>query len=78
MEMENVPGQAWREAKRREKMLRPMADLAEAPADLVRDVACELNLSERWTNNLIRRLREHDGELTTLLALCRHEKLSVH
>lgn len=32
-----------------------------------------LNLYERSTYNLIRRLREHDGELTTLLALRRHE-----
>ena len=67
MEMENVPKQAWREAERRADALRPLAALAEAPADLVRDAARELSLSERWTYILIHRLREHGGELTALL-----------
>ena len=67
MDMENVPEQVWRKTEKRADVLRPLAALAEAPADLVRDAARELSLSERWTYILIHRLREHGGELTALL-----------
>lgn len=67
MDMESIPEPVWREAEKRAAALRPLAALEEAPADLVRDAARDLNLSERWTYILIRRLREHAGELTALL-----------
>ncbi len=67
MDMESIPEPVWREAEKRAAALRPLAALEEAPADLVRDAARDLNLSERWTYILIRRLRDHGGELTALL-----------
>ena len=67
MDMESIPEPVWREAEKRAAALRPLAALEEAPADRVRDAARDLNLSERWTYILIRRLRDHGGELTALL-----------
>ena len=63
MDVESVP----EESERRAAKLRPLVALGEAPAVLVRAAACDLNISERWAYHLIRRLREHGGELSALL-----------
>ena len=67
MDVESIPEQIWRAAEKRAEMLRPLAALGEAPAHLVRAAARDLNISERWAYQLIRRLREHGGELSALL-----------
>lgn len=58
---------AWCEARRRAKVLRPLAERAHRPRHLVRAAAATLGLSERQTYTLLRRCREAGGDLTALL-----------
>lgn len=67
MDMASVPEEEWKRAEARAVALRALAAMDEAPADQVRAAAHDLNISERWAYELIRRLRAGGGELTALL-----------
>ena len=62
-----IPEAAWREAQRRAKVIRPLAERGRGPRHLVQAASASLGLSERQTYTLLRRCREADGALTALL-----------
>ena len=57
----------WKTARERADVLRPLAKLDVCPVHLARAAALDLQISERWVDVLVRRLREQGGELTALL-----------
>ena len=62
-----IPEAAWREARRRAEVIRPLADRDHRPRHMVQAAAMTLGLSERQTYTLLRRCREAGGELTALV-----------
>ncbi|KTD15551.1 Transposon Tn7 transposition protein TnsB [Legionella gratiana] len=66
-DLSQIAEQEWNEANRRAIVLRPLIDQKHCPREKAREAAAELGLSERQIYRLIQRLREFDGELTTLL-----------
>jgi putative transposase len=67
VDMTLVPEAAWREARRRAEVVRPLAARDRRPRQLVQAAAATLGLSERQTYALWRRCRDADGDLTALL-----------
>jgi putative transposase len=62
-----VPEAAWREARRRAEVIRPLVESAHRSRHLVQAAAATLGLSERHTYTILRRCREAGGDLTSLL-----------
>jgi putative transposase len=67
VDMTLVPEAAWREARRRAEVVRPLAARDRRSRQLVQAAAATLGLSERQTYALLRRCRDADGDLTALL-----------
>ena len=59
---------AWREARRRAEVIRPLVESAHRSRHLVQAAAATLGLSERHTYTILRRCREAGGVLTCSLA----------
>src|ERR1700720_299392 len=62
-----VPEAAWREARRRAEVIRPLVESAHRSRHLVQAAAATLGLSERQIHTILRRRREAGGDLTALL-----------
>jgi putative transposase len=62
-----IPETAWREARRRAEVVRPLAQRERRPRHLVKAAATALGLSERQTYTLLRRCQDANGALTSLL-----------
>jgi len=58
---------AWREARRRAEVIRPLAERERRPRHLILAAAATLGLSERQTYTLVRRCLDAGGDLTALL-----------
>jgi putative transposase len=58
---------AWREARRRAEVIRPLAERERRPRHLILAAAAALGLSERQTYTLVRRCLDAGGDLTALL-----------
>jgi putative transposase len=58
---------AWAIAKRRAEVIRPLAAKSRCPLPLVRVAAATLELSERQIFTLIKRCRDSEGALNSLL-----------
>lgn len=57
----------WEEAKRREAVLKPLADKPKCSLEAAKQAAKQLNLSWRQVYNLLRRYRNYDKQLLVLL-----------
>jgi putative transposase len=66
-DLSSIPEADWREAQRRAEVIRPLAERGRQPRSAVRTAAAALGLSERRVYTLIRRCREAEGVLTSLL-----------
>lgn len=65
-----IPEAAWREARRRADVLRPLAERRHCPRSAAQAAARELGLSERQVYTLVRRCRDAGGHLTALVPTC--------
>ncbi len=63
-----IPEAAWREARRRVEVIRPLIERGSRPRHLVQAAAATLGLSERQTYTLLRRCREAGGAVTALVS----------
>ncbi|HEY9798109.1 MAG TPA: hypothetical protein V6D30_20925 [Leptolyngbyaceae cyanobacterium] len=63
----HLSSEQWQQAKKREAIIRPLAELMTVPAALAKDAAKELNLSVRHVYTLVSRYRASGGLLTSLV-----------
>jgi putative transposase len=62
-----LSSEQWQQAKRREAVIRPLAELLTVPTVKATQAAKELNLSVRHVYTLISRYRDSGGLLTSLV-----------
>ena len=65
----NLSDRQWEEAKRREAVIRPLAERQTVPAAVAKEAAAKLNISERHIYTLVSRYRASNGLLTSLVKM---------